>query len=311
MTKISIILPVYNREDLIKPCVDSLLHQTANDYEIIIVDDCSTDKTNEILSNYRDQRLRLLNNKIQSGPSFSRNRAAQEADGEILAFIDSDCVAHADWIEKLASGFRENLKVGIVGGQILEPRSGNYWQSVNTRVDFVAKKKGPVKKVIGCNMAITREFFLENKFDENIFPSEELDLCIRCLKQDKIIYYIPEAQVVHFRRSGFLSTAFQQFRYGLFNTYVNLKNKMFPFISGGAGLLILTCISLVFLDIRIAFGCILVYLSLTLYIGITEKDLRIRKLAIIYPGFLIACLSNSIGSLCGLPLGVVYLLKKK
>ncbi len=308
--RISVIVPVYNRDWFLKSCIDSLLVQNVKDYEIIVVNDASNDETKDILDSYQDPRLRIFHNDTQRGPSFSRNRAAFEAQGDILALIDSDCIPHEDWLERLFEPFEKDFEVMIAGGKILDHDSNNFWEKVNSRGDFVSRNEGYVKKVFGCNMAIRRDFFAKNKFDENVYPAEELDLCLRCKKQNKEIYYTPEAQVVHFRRNSFLGTIKQQFKYGFWNTYVNLKNKEFPFISWGAGVLSLGLMSVALGRVRIAFGCLLIYLGLVSYIGVSQKMLEIKMLIKIYPGFLISCLSNSIGSLCGLPLGITNLFKK-
>ena len=310
MVKTSIIVPVYNREDFIRPCLDSLLCQTEGNYEIIVVDDASTDKTKEILSSYQDARLRIFYNDIQKGPSFSRNKAAAEARGEFLAFADSDCVARKDWLEKLTRGFKNDLEIVIVGGQVLDSPEGNYWELVNSQGDFVSKKEGFVKKIIGCNMAARRDFFLRNKFDEEVYPSEELDLCIRCEKQNKQIYYIPSAQVVHFRRSSFLSTLVQQFNYGFWNTYVNLRNCKFPFLSLGAWILLGGALFVGLGHFYITAGLSVVYLGLVSYVSISQKKFNFKRLIETYPGFLIACLSNSTGSLCGIPASLWRLLRR-
>ena len=92
---ISIITPVYNVEDYIHVCLNSVLKQTYQDFEIICVDDASTDSTVEILEYFvqKDSRIKILKNESNKGPGFSRNKALKEAKGKYILFLDGD-----DWL---------------------------------------------------------------------------------------------------------------------------------------------------------------------------------------------------------------------
>ena len=91
MTKISVILPVYNSQKFIKKAIESVLDQTFSDFELIIVNDGSTDSTLDIIRDFKDKRIRLLNQSNQ-GPGAARNNALEMADGDYVMFLDSD-----DW----------------------------------------------------------------------------------------------------------------------------------------------------------------------------------------------------------------------
>lgn len=87
---VSIIMPSYNSELFIKNSIESVLKQTYKNWELIIVDDYSTDKTVEIIKSFADERLRLFVNERNSGAALSRNKALREAKGKWIAFLDSD-----------------------------------------------------------------------------------------------------------------------------------------------------------------------------------------------------------------------------
>lgn len=87
---VSIIMPSWNTGKYIAQSIDSVLKQTYTNWELIIVDDCSTDNTDEVISNYTDKRIRYLKNSNNSGAALTRNRALREAQGEWIAFLDSD-----------------------------------------------------------------------------------------------------------------------------------------------------------------------------------------------------------------------------
>lgn len=87
---VSIIMPSYNTAPYIEETIQSVLNQTYTNWELLIVDDCSTDNTDEILSKISDPRIRLFKNEENSGAAVSRNKALREAKGQWIAFLDSD-----------------------------------------------------------------------------------------------------------------------------------------------------------------------------------------------------------------------------
>ena len=89
---VSIVMPAYNAAQFIGPSIESVLAQTYQNWELLVVDDCSNDETVEVVSSFRDERIRCLKNRINSGAAVSRNRALREAKGQWIAFLDSDDV---------------------------------------------------------------------------------------------------------------------------------------------------------------------------------------------------------------------------
>lgn len=87
---VSIIMPSYNTANFIKGAINSIIDQTYQNWELIIVDDCSTDHTDEVIKSFGDNRIVYLKNKKNSGAATSRNRALREAKGKWIAFLDSD-----------------------------------------------------------------------------------------------------------------------------------------------------------------------------------------------------------------------------
>ena len=87
---VSIIMPSWNTENYIAESIQSVIDQTYKNWELIIVDDCSTDNTDEVVRAFNDQRIKYLKNEKNSGAALTRNRALKEARGEWIAFLDSD-----------------------------------------------------------------------------------------------------------------------------------------------------------------------------------------------------------------------------
>ena len=102
-------MPSYNTAKYISESIDSVLAQTHTNWELIIVDDCSTDNTDEIVKGYlHDERIRYLKNETNSGAAISRNCALREAKGKWITFLDSDDLWHPQKLEKQIAFMVEN-----------------------------------------------------------------------------------------------------------------------------------------------------------------------------------------------------------
>ena len=97
---VSIVMPSYNTANFIEETVSSVLAQTYENWELLIVDDCSTDDTEEKLRAFSDPRIRIFRNETNSGAAVSRNRALSETKGKWIAFLDSDDLWHPEKLEK-------------------------------------------------------------------------------------------------------------------------------------------------------------------------------------------------------------------
>lgn len=106
---VSIIMPSYNTANYIGDSIASVLNQTYKNWELIIVDDCSSDDTDEVLAKYLyDERIRCFKNETNSGAAVSRNRALREARGKWIAFLDSDDLWLPEKIEKQVKFMKDN-----------------------------------------------------------------------------------------------------------------------------------------------------------------------------------------------------------
>ena len=101
-------MPSYNTGNLIADSIKSVLAQTYHNWELIIVDDCSSDNTDEVVSLFADERIKYLKNDKNSGAAISRNRALEEAKGKWIAFLDSDDLWFPDKLEKQINFMKSN-----------------------------------------------------------------------------------------------------------------------------------------------------------------------------------------------------------
>ena len=128
MLKISFIIPFFNSEKTLPLCLQAIEEQTIAPFDVILVDNNSTDSSREIaqdfVANHPSHARYLLADR--QGPSYARNYGAEVAHGKIIAFIDSDCIADARLHEDLVGAFGD-AKIGAVAGKITGFRKESLW----------------------------------------------------------------------------------------------------------------------------------------------------------------------------------------
>ena len=115
MPKISVIIPTYNTAHYLQEAIESVLAQTYTDFELIVIDDGSTDNTKEVVAPYLD-RIVFLETE-NNGPSKARNRAIRESSCEYVAFLDADDIWYPDKLDRQMTLLSKNCK----GQKILQP----------------------------------------------------------------------------------------------------------------------------------------------------------------------------------------------
>jgi len=108
MDKVSIIMPAYNAENTIKNTIESILNQNYDNYEIIVVDDGSTDNTQNIVKNIDNSKIKYFKLETNKGVSNARNFGIEKATGNYIMFIDSDDLYLDTMIEKMVNGIKES-----------------------------------------------------------------------------------------------------------------------------------------------------------------------------------------------------------
>lgn len=137
---ISIIMPSYNASKYITDSIKSVQNQTYENWELVIVDDCSKDNTLEIIKSFNDKRIKLFVNEVNSGAAISRNRALREANGRWIAFLDSDDLWVPEKLEEQLTYMRENNYAFTYTDYRIQ-LNGEWLPFVCTGPDRVNKKK--------------------------------------------------------------------------------------------------------------------------------------------------------------------------
>jgi len=237
---ISIIMPLYNDKAHIRIALDSLTRQAGKDYEVIVVDDCSKDGSYEIAKSYNG--IRVLRNKKNRGPAFSRNRGIKAAKGNSLLFTDSDCIIPKDWTEGYKKAFAEGKK--IVQGKVIMPKS-NYLGDSISALGFPAggslgfdkmwpvAKDGSTMQLVTCNCGIKKEVFDKCGLFDETFPypfGEDTEMGHRAIKKGFKIIYTPSITIKHPPRNDFKSFTKWAYKRGLGGYHlakrVNMKDTI-------------------------------------------------------------------------------------
>lgn len=114
---VSVIMPAYNAERYIRGAIDSVLDQTYEDWELIVVEDGSTDATLDVIRGYTDKRIRLFRNDRNRGIAFSTNRGIEESRGKYIALLDDDDIAEKDRIKLQVEYLEQHIEIDILGGR--------------------------------------------------------------------------------------------------------------------------------------------------------------------------------------------------
>lgn len=116
MPDISVIMPVYNtKEEYLREAIESILKQSYSNFEFIIVDDCSNEYIEKIISTYRDERIKYFKLDSNQGASAARNFAISKASGKYLAFMDSDDISLPERFSKQLHFFNKHPEIGCLG----------------------------------------------------------------------------------------------------------------------------------------------------------------------------------------------------
>jgi glycosyltransferase involved in cell wall biosynthesis len=208
---ISIIIPALNEERMIGRCLDSLakLHFSRERFEVILVDNGSRDKTVAIAESFQDRiNIRILQ-KTGVKISALRNTGAGVALGDILAFLDADCLAPSDWLNRILA-LAPADGAGVLGAHYLLPEDST-WVGRTWHVYQEAPKAGEVSHIPAGDLIMRREDFLKlGGFDESIQTNEDYELCERARAAGMKVRAFPEIGVVHLGTAQSLRVFFRK-----------------------------------------------------------------------------------------------------
>lgn len=242
---LSIIIPCFNAEKYISRCLDSILASKLVNFEVIVVDDGSTDKSRKVLRNYENSsQVKVFSFKENRGPAQARNFGAAQALGKYLVFLDIDTEIEKGSLKKIIGRFERDKTIGALQTKIMMGRGKN----IETAGHFLSpigfpyeigvgeneEKWNKEKEILGARgagMAVRKDVFKKiGGFDEDyMIYGEETDLCWRTWLAGFKVIYFPKAKVYHFGKSTLKKeTVYRIFYEGAKNNTGNiLKNASF------------------------------------------------------------------------------------
>ncbi len=217
MIKASIYIPAYNAEKTITEVLDSVLNQTLQFDEVIVINDCSTDNTYNCLKSFKS--LNIINNSENKGLSYCRNIALENSRNDIVASIDADVVLDKFWLEKISINLKDNIM--LVGGNLIEKYKDNIhnnWRSIYYKQNWGNENLHNPAFVFGCNN-IQRKVAWEkiNGYDEKLKSNgEDIDYSIRLRKEGFDTFYCHDAKCYHLQNDDLTSLSARVWRYHSF-----------------------------------------------------------------------------------------------
>ena len=233
ISNISVIVPFYNAADTLSLCLESLEAQEERPFEVILVDNNSTDRSASIAKNFTTRYkgwYRCITEKKQ-GPTFARNAGAKQAGGDIIAFTDADCITHPNWLRSLAGNF-DAPNIGAVAGKTAAYEHKTSLDKFHALYTLQGLKNDGIFSEFlilsggfpTANLAVRKDIFEAiNGFDESIkIYSEDYDLCARIYQSGYKIKYTNQVIVYHKHRTTLKGTWKQSYGFGSGHV-INLK----------------------------------------------------------------------------------------
>ncbi|MDR2570126.1 MAG: glycosyltransferase [Oscillospiraceae bacterium] len=244
MSKVSVIVPVYNVELYLRECMDSIINQTLQDIEIICINDGSTDNSPAILDEYRriDNRIQIINQE-NKGLSNARNTGLDCAKGTYIHFMDSDDMLQTDTLIEAYTIAQEHKSDAVFfdasiiyeNNELVEEysdypatyyiRNNDYSGITEGKKLFAAMHKNGEYRTQVCMQLIRTEFLIENdlRFYEGIYHEDQL-FTLLCMLQAKRVYYINKPFFIRRIRTGSIMTEQKNFNhfYGYFTCFLEI-----------------------------------------------------------------------------------------
>ena len=215
--KVSVVVASYNGATTLKSCLQSLEHLNYPEYEVILVDDGSTDATESIAGLFPS--VRYFRHAENQGLSAARNTGIAAASGEIVAFTDSDCRADEDWLHYLISDLLNSRFTGIGGHNFLPPDDSPVAAAVMVSPGgpaHVMLNDRLAEHIPGCNMAFYRWALVEIGGFDPLYrkAGDDVDICWRLQQRGSRLGFSPAGFVWHYRRNTIQAYLRQQGGYG-------------------------------------------------------------------------------------------------
>lgn len=229
--KISVIVAVYNTEEYLDRCLESLLNQTYKNMELVIVEDCSTDSSRKLLKKYKEnENIKIFYNKENRGLSYSRNYGLKKSTGDFIGYIDSDDYVEPDYYEKLMSSIKDNKSdIAICDIKLVDEQTNKIQRCKCYANDFdVYSVVNNGFAASACNKLFKRKNIEKYPFAEGKV-NEDIAVVIPTVIQAKKISYADTCYFYVQRGGSIQNSKFSDKRFDIFDgvktTLERIKNE--------------------------------------------------------------------------------------
>lgn len=224
---VSVVMPTYNDGLYLSEAIVSVLNQTYRNFEFIIVDDGSTDNTEQVADAYTDSRIRYLKNERNRGNTFTRNRGMAEARGEYVAIMDSDDIMHPERLYRQISYLQEHKEIDFVGCTVVRfsGKEWHYYQYFPHDPGYIRTAFRFRSIMLQPSITFRRESLLKHglRYDESypvggdyrlFYTSAEHGLAFSSLEQPLLYYRVSDSQISRMeelhRHDGLIKSFFRE-----------------------------------------------------------------------------------------------------
>jgi glycosyltransferase involved in cell wall biosynthesis len=233
LPSVSVVVPVYNGERTLRDCLEAIFKQQypTELFEVIVVDNNSSDSTPRIAASY--PKVKYLKQMHVQNSYATRNLGCAQAQGEIVAFTDSDCLPDVDWLANLAAPF-QSKSVLAVGGAVLDAEAKNLVEQFLAEINPLGKYHEAhnqfLHPLITANVGIRKSVFEElGMFNANLYTGADIDFAWRLqLKYGDCVCYALEAIIYHRHRSNLQSMFRQYRRHGFGEIFLDAIYQRYP-----------------------------------------------------------------------------------
>lgn len=183
MPAVSVLMPVFNAERYVKEAIDSILNQTFKDFELIVLNDASTDSSKEVVLSVQDSRIRYIENEQNQGLSFSRNRLLSEAKGVYIAWLDADDVAYPTRLEEEYRFLEEHTDHAMVASwaRLIDAEDKPTGEFIKSYIpnQYLSALLLFVNYFVQSSVMLRRSFLPEIHYRPEFPPTEDYELWVR------------------------------------------------------------------------------------------------------------------------------------
>jgi glycosyltransferase involved in cell wall biosynthesis len=231
-SEVSVYVPAFNAEKTIELCINSILTQTIKPRTILIINDCSTDRTAEILKSFGD-KIKVIQNKTNLGLSHSMNIATDFLNTRYIAKIDADVELFPNWIEILLKKILQE-NVTLIGGKMYEKyleNSFNVWRSIRLKQNWGEKDLSEPKFIFGCNNLLdtkNMKDIIKYRNDLEYFKTngEDIEFSNYLRNKNHKLFYCSNAICLHLQNDDGFSLAQRYWRYIYYGDGLKKRNLL-------------------------------------------------------------------------------------